>query len=303
MMNTPISMALGHPVNDLSHEKICIWLKRALQGEEPLPQLTADEHPHLGILRLEKTLWPTTRRSISDGCLELIRQFSADGLGDDGLRPPRAYLQELLFLTAGFKNPEAVRMLAQLARRFPQMSEISVEIRIAVLAALVDTPPPQPAEFWDDILKQDSEKYAGMALSGMLAINLAQAIKMLPAIALDHPVPDAERAGQAAALKLDLTWDYLPPEERFQLVQDVEAILPHCGSHFASPVAAWTASKRTAFTEISYPGLRAGLVRELGAESAPRYLKPRLGLDSRDDAVGEFYNLPQKPAHQSSASA
>ena len=97
MMNTPLSMALGHPVNDLSHEKICIWLKHALQGEEPLPQLTADEHPHLGILRLEKTLWPTTRRSISDGCLELIRQFSADGQGDD------AYLQELLFLTAGFK--------------------------------------------------------------------------------------------------------------------------------------------------------------------------------------------------------
>ena len=263
MMNTPMSMALGHPVNDLSHEKICMRLKRALRGEEPLPQLTSDEHPHLGILRLEKTLWPTTRRSISDGCLELIRQFSADGQGDD------AYLQELLFLTAGFKNPEAVRMLAQLARRFPQMPQISVEIRLAVLAALVDTPPPQPAEFWDDILKQDSEKYAGMALSGMLAINLAQAIKMLPAM------PNAERAGQAAALKLDLTWDELPPEQRFQLVQDVEAILPRCGSHFASPVEAWTASKRTAtwpsaITEISYPGLRAGLFLILGAEFAPR---------------------------------
>ena len=292
MMNTPLSMALalGHPVNDLSHEKICIWLKHALQGEEPLPQLTADEHPHLGILRLEKTLWPPTRMSINVGRLELIRQFSADGLGDD------AYLQELLFLTAGFENPEAVRMLAQLARRFPQMPQISVEIRLAVLAALVDTPPPQPAEFWDDILKQDSEKYAGMALSGMLAINLAQAIKMLPAM------PNAERAGQAAALKLDLKWDSRP-EQRFQLVQDVEAILPRCGSHFARPVAAWTASKRPAFTVISNPGLRDGLVRELGAESAPRYLKPRLGLDSRDDAVGEFYNLPQKPAHQSSASA
>ena len=262
MMNTPISMALGHPVNDLSHEKICIWLKHALQGEEPLPQLTADEHPHLGILRLEKTLWPPTRMSINVGRLELIRQFSADGLGDD------AYLQELLFLTAGFENPEAVRMLAQLARRFPQMPQISVEIRLAVLAALVDTPPPQPAEFWDDILKQDSEKYAGMALSGMLAINLAQAIKMLPAM------PNAERAGQAAALKLDLKWDSRP-EQRFQLVQDVEAILPRCGSHFASPVEAWTASKRTAtwpsaITEISYPGLRAGLFLILGAEFAPR---------------------------------
>jgi len=156
MMNTPMS------INDLSHENICIWLKRALRGEELLPQLTTDEHPHLGILRLEKTLWPTTRRSISDGCLELIRQFSADGVGDD------AYLQELLFLTAALKNPEAVRMLAQLAARFPEMRHVSEEVRLAVLAALVDTPPPQPAAFWDGILKQDSEKYAGLALSALM---------------------------------------------------------------------------------------------------------------------------------------
>lgn len=276
MMNTPMSMALGHPVDDLSHEKICIWLKRALHGEEPLPLLTLDEHPHLGILRLEKTLWPTTRRSISDGCLELIRQFSADGQGDD------AYLQELLFLTAGFKNPEAVRMLAQLARRFPQMPQISVEIRLAVLAALVDTPPPQPVAFWDDILKQDPEKYAGLALSGVLATNPAQAINMLPAMALGHHVPDVERAGQAAALKLDLAWDDLAPKQRFQLVQDVEAILPHCGSRFASPVAAWTASKRTAtgwpraITVNSNPKLKAALVLILGAEFTPRARTPKL---------------------------
>ena len=291
MMNTPMS------INDLSHEKICIWLKRALHGEEPLPLLTSDEHPHLGILRLEKTLWPTTRRSISDGCLDLIRQFSADGLGDD------AYLQELLFLTAGFKNPEAVRMLAQLARRFLQMPQISVEIRLAVLAALVDTPPPQTVAFWDDILKQDSEKYAGLALSGVLATNPAQAINMLPAM------PNAERAGQAAALKLDLTWDDLAPKQRFQLIQDVEAILPHCRSSFASPVAAWTASKRPAtgwpraITVNSNPGLAAGLKLILGIDVAPRAHTPKLCLDSRDDAVGEFWNLPQEPAHQSSAPA
>lgn len=297
MMNTPMSMALGHPVNDLSHEKICIWLKRALHGEEPLPLLTSDEHPHLGLLRLEKTLWPTTRRSISDGCLELIRQFSADGLGDD------AYLQELLFLTAGFKNPEAVQILAQLARRFLKMPQISVEIRIAVLAALVDTPPPQSVAFWHEILKQDSEKYAGLALSGVLATNPAQAINMLPAM------PDAERAGQAAALKLDLAWDDIDPKQRFQLVREVEAILRRCGSRFARPVAAWTASKRMAtgwpraITVNSNPGLAAGLKLILGIDVAPRAHTPKLCRDSPDDGVGEFYNLPQKPAHQSSAPA
>lgn len=257
-MNAPMS------INDLSHENICIWLKRALHGEEPLPHLTADEHPHLGILRLEKTLWPTTRRSISDGCLELIRQFSADGLGE------AAYLQELLFLTAGFKNPEAVRMLAQLATRFPEMPHVSIEIRLAVLAALVDTPPPQLPSFWDDILRQDPEKYAGLALSGMLATNPAQAIRMLPTM------PDTERAGQAAALKLDLTWDDLSLKQRFQLVQDVEAILPRCGSRFASPVEAWTASKREAIPVNSYPGLTAALIIILGADLAPRARTPKL---------------------------
>ena len=235
-----------------------------------MPQLTSDEYPHLGILRLEKTLWPTTRRSISDGCLELIRQFYADGLGDDGLRPPRAYLQELLFLTAGFKNPEAVRMLAQLARRFLKMPQISVEIRLAVLAALVDMPLPQPVAFWDDILKQDSEKYAGLVLSGMLAINPAQAIKMLPAM------PNAERAGQATALKLDLTWDELPPKQRFQFAQDVEAILAQCGPRFAPPVEAWAASKRMAITVNSNSKLKVALFLMLGPEVTPRARTPKL---------------------------
>ena len=260
MMNTTIS------INDLNHEDICIWLKRALRGEELLPQLTTDEHPHLGILRLEKTLWPTTRRSISDGCLELIRQFSADGVGDD------AYLQELLFLTATFKNPEAVRMLAQLAARFPEMRHVSEEVRLAVLAALVDTPPPQPAAFWNGILKQDSEKYAGLALSGVLAINPAQAINMLPAM------PDAERAGQAAALKLDLMWDDLPPKKRFQFAQDVEAILAQCGPRFARPVKAWTDSKEEPIGASANPGLRTALSVVLGTDFAPQARTPKLCL-------------------------
>nr|MDP2189930.1 hypothetical protein [Rhodoferax sp.] len=257
-MNTPIS------INDLSHEEIRAWLERALRGQEVLPRLTPDESPHLGILRLEKTLKPAARDSLRDGSLQLVRRFCADGLGET------AYLEQLLALASAFRNPEAVRMLAQLARSFPQMPQISVEIRLAVLAALVDTPPPQPAAFWDGILKQDSEKYAGLALSGVLAINPAQAINMLPAM------PDTERTGQAAALKLDLAWDDLPSKKRFQFTQDVEAVLAQCGPRFARPVKVWTDSKEEPIGASANPGLWTALSGVLGINFAPQARTPKL---------------------------
>ena len=257
-MNAPTS------INDLSHDEIRAWLERALHGQEALLRLTPDESPHLGILRLEKTLKPAARDSLRDGCLQLVRQFCAGG------RAETTYVQELLCLASVFKSPETVQMLAQLARGFPQLSGLSVEIRVAVLAALVDTPPPQPPEFWDLVLKQDAEKYAALALSGVLATNPAQAIKMLPAM------PDAERAGQAAALKLDLAWDDLPPKKRFQFVQGILAILPRCGSRFAGPVRTWTDSKEQSSAATASPSLRAALFGYLGRESAPKTRNSRL---------------------------
>jgi len=67
-MNAPMS------IDDLNHDEIRAWLERALRGQEPLPRLTPDEFPHLGILRLEKTLKPATRDSLRDGALQLVRQ-------------------------------------------------------------------------------------------------------------------------------------------------------------------------------------------------------------------------------------
>lgn len=224
-MNAPMSL------NDLSHGEILAWLERALRGQELLPRLTPDESPHLGILRLEKSLKPAARDSLRDGCLQLVRQFCAEGRGKT------AYVEELLCLASAFKSPESVQMLAQLARDFPEFPGICVEVRIAVLAALVDTPPPQPPEYWNHILKQAPEDYAGLALSGVLATNPAEAIRMLSAL------PDTERVGQAAALKLDLAWDDLPPRQRFQFIQGIQAILPQCGSRSAGAVRAWADSK------------------------------------------------------------
>ena len=258
-MNAPTS------VNDLSHDEIRAWLDRALRGQEALPRLTPDEAPHLGILRLEKTLKPPARDSLRDGCLQLVREFCAEG------REETAYVQELLSLAAAFKSPEAVQLLADLARGFPRLpEEASVEMRLAVLATLVDTPPPQAPEFWDLVLKQDPKSYAALALSGVLATEPAQAVGMLPAM------PDAERVGQAAALKLDLAWDDLLPKQRFQFVQDIRAILPQCGSRFAGPVQAWADSKTEPAIATANPKLHAALCNCLGRESAPRARSPRL---------------------------
>lgn len=267
-MSEPIS------IDDLSHDEICAWLGRALHAQESLPRLTPDESPYLGILRLEKTLKPAVRDSLRDGCLQLLREFCANGRGE------AAYVEELLWLASAFKNPEAAQMLAELSLRFPEMPHVPVDIRLSVLGALVDTPPPQPPAFWDDILEQDSERHAGPALSGMLATHPARAVAMMPRF------PDTERMGQAAALKLDLTWDDLTPRERHQFVQDVERILAQCGSHFAGPVKAWTESKEG--PEAKRERLSVLLARRLPSLEQHVVLRFRTSPDRAEDLVQGF---------------
>ncbi|MGA2659725.1 MAG: hypothetical protein ABSH34_19635 [Verrucomicrobiota bacterium] len=251
-------------INDLGHEDIRAWLKRALQDQEALPRLSPDESPYLGILRLERELKPAARDSLRDACLRLVREFCADGSGE------ASYVEELLALTSAFKDPEAVYMLAELAARFPELPRTSAQVRLAVLATLVDTPPPRDMAFWEMMLGQDPQRYAGMTLSGVLGTNPEQAVAMLPRF------PDSERLGQAAALKLDLTWDDLPPRERFLFVQDTQAILPRCGRCFGGPVQAWTDSKRRTRAVAASPSLPAGITRILGLESSARTLNSRL---------------------------
>ncbi len=252
-------------IESFDHEEIRAWLKRALRGKEPLPLLTRDEFPHLGIVRLEKTLKPATRDSLRDGALQLVRQFCVDGCGET------TYMQELLALTAAFKQPEAVQMLARLADNFSDSPHISTEIQLAVLAALVDMSPPQSVEFWVRIFNRDPEKYAGLALSGVLAINPARAIELLP------KMPDTERAGQAAALKLDLTWDDLPAGQRPRFVRNVQNVLRRCGCRFAGPVRAWVDLKEESRPANVNSGLFAALFESLGpAEVDPRWRSPRL---------------------------
>ena len=257
-------MKAATSLNNLSHSEIRNWLESALHRHESLPLATPDESPYLGVVRWQKELKPPTRESLWDSCRELIADFCAEGHGEP------AFLEQLLGLASSFKDPETVAMLADLASRFPNLPQLPPEIRLAVLATLVDTPPPQPPLFWAEILKQDPQRYAALALSGVLATNPAQAIQMLPAM------PDTERSGQAAALKLELAWDTLAPEKRFQFVQAVGQVLGRCGRRFAGFVGAWVRTKQISRPANTYSGLAAALANTLGEENTPKVFSSRL---------------------------
>jgi hypothetical protein len=259
------------PVDSLGHDEIRDWLERALHGREPLPLAERGEFPHLAIARLSKSLKATTRESLRDGCIVLVRQFCSDGSGDG------AYLEELLALASTFKAEEAVPMLAGLALRFPAMPQISEDVRLAVLATLVDTRPPQTAGFWEDILAEDRELYAGLALSGVLATNHAHAIRLLTAM------PDVEDLGDAAAMKLELAWIDLPAHRRTYFVDDIRAVLGLCAPRFAAPVRDWLDSKEVPpiadgnLAAAKNQSLADAICNVLGTnEAAPKHTTPKI---------------------------
>ena len=252
-------------INTLNHDQIRIWLERALNGQELLPRLTPDESDYLGILRLEKSLNPAARLSLREGVLNLLRQFCGSGLGNS------SFIQELLSLASSLRQPETPSMLADLALRFPKLRETALEVRFAVLGVLVDASPPQPANFWERILEQDPANYASLALAGVLGTNPLNAVKLLPAM------PDTERAGQAAALNLDLAWDDLLPRDRPTFVEQIQNRLRQCGQQFAVPVKVWAETKVSSPASIANPRLVAAITIALGAESGPKTLTPKLG--------------------------
>lgn len=200
------------------------WLERALKGEEALPRFTQDESPNLGILRVEKTLESGARRYLAIGVKQLVAEFCESGEGEI------AYIQQLLSLAAALPDAETVARLAKLARRFPELLQIPKEVQFAVLATLVDTPPPQFQEFWEEIFNQNRDQFAAFALSGMLAVNPDRAVEMLPLL------PNRERMGHAAALKLDLALGDMTPSRRETLIESIKAILSECDPVISEPV-------------------------------------------------------------------
>ncbi len=250
-------------LSSLNHNQIREWLKRALVGLEPLPLVTPDEAFHLGILRLEMALEPAPRSSLRRACRELIRDFCTEGKGEE------EYLQGLLHLASGVKDPETAEDLGILARRLSDLPQVTMRTRLNVLAALVVMPPPRSQGFWEEILARDPDHYAALVLSGLLAINPPAAVAMLP------KMPNTERMGQAAVLKLDLAWDDLPPKQRFQFVEQVKATIPGCGLQVASALRDWIVEKERVEISNGDSILKIALI-SCGFDTKPRARTPKL---------------------------
>lgn len=266
-------MQMASGLDDLGHEEIVRWLARALQGREQLPQLTPDEAPHLGILRLDRILQPATRRSLRLGCIELCREFS------DNLQGPTAYVQELLFLSSALELSEVVQGVAGLVKQFPRLPSLEQPIKLAILSALVDMKPPQSAEFWQEVLGQNCEEYSAAALSGLLIAAPLRAALLL------GKMPDSDEFWEIAALKFDLTWDGLIPMQQASFVETIRTGLRSMGARFASAVTQWIESKNGGDGLSSNPSLSRALAKTLGGQSGPKVLTPKLCSLGRSHAA------------------
>jgi len=246
-------------INAMNHEQIRIWLAKALSGQTTLSRLTPDESHYLGILRMDKSVDPAARKSLRDGTLYLLRQFCDLGAGET------PYIQELLALATAFNLPETPGILAGFARRFPELPDLPLKLRFAVLGALVDATTPLETSFWKEILAQDPERNALLALAGIVATNLPyDAIKMLP------QMPDSLRAGQAAVINLEIAWDSLSTKERSRFVTEIQKTLLNCGENFANPLRAWIEKKVSSRSADANPSLSAALHGELGDKIQPK---------------------------------
>ena len=226
-------------IDQLDALEIRDWLQSALEGKQALPYSMPGESHHQAIMRLQQAQRSDTRNLLVSACIALLREFCAGHSGDS------AYMDELIFLAALQKNDECISLLARRAKTFNQtpplpqlpLPQLPLPIRHSILAVLADASPPQTIAFWEEILRQDRNNYAGMVLAGALASDPMQALRLLP------EMPDESENGEFGALNLDLTWDALPAKLRGPFVDEVAKILAQCGSNFATPVQEWIATK------------------------------------------------------------
>lgn len=256
-------------IDQLNHQEIHAWLKLALAGKQALPRLTADESPHLGIMRLEKSQKSPTRISLGEACIELLGEFCQAGQGDAD------YVEELLFLASMQKAPQIMPMLLGLVKRFSTLPNLALATRHTILSVLVDGSPPQSIAFWREVLQQDPVNYAGMALAGALGVNPMQAVDMLPF------VPNDESSGEYAALNLDLAWDALPKDERPLFVHTIDSNLKNCEAKFVGPLQEWVATKNqncpaNMGTNITNELLLLAIKIAIPGDCAPRTLNARM---------------------------
>jgi hypothetical protein len=256
-------METDQPLDNLTHDEIRDWLERALHGLEALPLAEPGEPLQLAVARLSKGVKPQTRQSIRDGSIALVRRFSEDGSGEP------AYLKELLGLASLFEAEEVTPPLANLARRFPRV-DLPADVRLEVLATLVDTPPPQPPRFWKEILAQDPKLYACRAFSGMLATDHTESIQLLTAL------PDDEGLGQVMARMVDFAWMEMTPNQRGPFVEGIRDIVESCQPRIAAALRIWIKTKEDAAPRRKNRALKDAIAGMLGEDFTAKFTEPKL---------------------------
>lgn len=207
--------SLAH-LNDLSYPELREWLAEALRGHRPLPRLSTDEPPDVAILARENTLDKVTRRDLAGACAELVRGFMLTGDGTI------EFVRALLHLAVGLGLRELTGELAAMAERFPEMPDLELEVRQAVLLTIVDLGELQPAEFWRHMLHQDADAYAGAALSGLLARSFAAGLEILPRL------PSAGPVVSAIAMILDQALEDRPEPARSECLAALDRAAASC---------------------------------------------------------------------------
>jgi hypothetical protein len=244
------------------------WLILALQGKKPLPKLTPDESNYLGVIRLAATQ-PTAQEMLKEASFTLLEEFCAQGAGEI------SYAEGLLLFSARQAMPEVPLLLAEFAKRFASLPNVSLDIRRTVLGILADELPLQSFEFWHEIFLQDRINHAGIALAGALAVNPFRAVRLLPMM------PDDQISGEYCALNLDLAADELHSiDTQINFVKNVQGVLKACGADFAHPIWEWVSSKNAAFPqnqiESNLPSLWKTIRKALPNESAPKKINAKL---------------------------
>lgn len=236
------------------------WLLRSLQGRESLPRATADEPPHISLLRLDRGAEPSVRRLIYQGLTDLLLALC------DSKTEDVRYIEELLGFASGFQDQNLTEIVARCAEKTSTFSNHPLAARLTILSYLVDNRPSNARTFWKDMLAQD-QRYIGYAISGLLWSEPQEAVLLLPSM------PNTQIDGEATVLKLDIYFQSLHQDQRLEFLGLVDGQIGRCGMLFSSPLKLWIEEeyrKAHRRQRSINPTLEGALERELGRDSKPR---------------------------------
>ncbi len=217
-------------LNDTTTQQLQDWLVEALHGRTSLPSVSPDEFPYLAILRVESVLDKPTRRDLITACRELVARFVHRAEGDED------YVRSLLGLAVKLQVQELALALANMAQHSPQFRSLPLPIQRLVLTTLVEFRT-QPPEFWQIILDQDQDAFAGVAFSGLFSCGPELALTVLPRLPERPPVV-------AAASSRFRHWvESLELTNRSTMEAKLRQILPDCNALVRQMFGTWVPTR------------------------------------------------------------